>query len=307
MNSQNQRLAVIDMGTNTFNLLVAEVDNNEVHFTHREKISVAFGAGSMQSNVISKDATDRAIDALRIFQNKAHDFACSAVQVYSTAVLRNAQNRVEVVTQIEQATHLRVEVITGEKEAHWIASSALYGIENSENALVLDIGGGSVEMIYCKKEKIISLASFPLGLTLLFESSTWSDPLSDNDLSRLYEHFELHCATFLSELKVSTLIGTAGVFETLVELTNHESASWSKAVRIDTERLKKLLQFWLRSTAIERESWTEIIEVRRRTLNLAAAFLLWLIESINCKNVIATPNSMAEGVALDVFSVKSKR
>lgn len=294
-------IAVLDLGTNTFNLLIAAYENNRVEFLHREKIGVAFGMGSMQTKQIQDDAINRAIAALNDFQKKADQLGCSQVLAFSTAVLRNAENREEVRNKIEAATGLNVQVISGEQEAKWIALAAMYGTENNKKALVLDIGGGSVELILVENQAVLKLDSFPLGVTRLLEMKTWSDPLSDADVLELKAHCKQICGDFLVKQEIQTLIGTAGVFETLAEFMRDHVQRFDQPISLDSNRLKSVLTSWMYSTLDERNSWEHIIPVRRRALHLAAVLIAWIVEEISCEHVLATPNSMAEGAAIAFF------
>jgi exopolyphosphatase/guanosine-5'-triphosphate,3'-diphosphate pyrophosphatase len=268
---------------------------------HREKIGVAFGMGSMQTKRIQDDAINRAIAALNDFQKKADQLGCSQVLAFSTAVLRNAENSEEVLNQIEEATGLHVQVISGEQEAEWIALAAMYGTENNKKALVLDIGGGSVELILVENQEILKLGSFPLGVTRLLEMKTWSDPLSYEDVLELKAHCKQICGDFLVKQEIHTLIGTAGVFETLSESTNDAFDEREQPISLNVNQMKEVLSKWAKSSSKEREAWTTVIPVRLKTLHLAAVLIFWILEEISCEHIVATPNSMAEGAAIAFF------
>lgn len=298
---RNQRIAILDLGTNTFNLLVAERKIKEICFLHREKAGVAFGSGSMQSKQISNEAVERAIDALNGFKQIAIQLGCSEIFAYSTAVLRTAENQASVLRKIKEATGLNVEIVSGEQEAEWIALAALHGIENANKSLVLDIGGGSLEMIWVENQEIKKLASFPLGVTRLLEMKPWSDPLSKFDVVELKTYISSICVDFFAKEKFKKLIGTAGVFETLAEFISDDFQEFDEPISLEINKLKAVLYSWIRSTSSERDSWENIIPVRRKALHLAAVLMTYIIEEIACENIVATPNSMAEGVALEYF------
>jgi exopolyphosphatase/guanosine-5'-triphosphate,3'-diphosphate pyrophosphatase len=298
---RNQRIAILDLGTNTFNLLVAERKNKEIYFLHREKAGVAFGSGSMQSKQIPNEAVERAIDALNGFKQIAMQLDCAEILAYSTAVLRNAENQEFVLSKIKQATGLNVEIVSGEQEAEWIALASLHVIENSNKSLVLDIGGGSVELIVIENQKIIKLASFPLGVTRLLEMEQWSDPLSDEDIFKIEAHCKQICGDFLVNQEIQMLIGTAGVFETLAEVISDDFQEFDEPISLEIRQIKAVLSSWIRSTSSERNSWDNIIQVRRKALHIASVLMTYIIEETSCENIIVTPNSMAEGAALEYF------
>lgn len=298
------RIAFLDLGTNTFNLLVAEIHRDAVHFIHREKIGVAFGAGVQTTGNISQDALERAFEALKHFIDRSKKFDCTSIHAYSTAALRNAANRENIIKTIQQKTGLLIEIVSGEQEAAWIAKAAMHGLPKSQNALIVDIGGGSVELIAIENQLVKQLASFPLGVTRLLELHPWSNPLNAKDIERLNAIFEDQCGHFLSTFHTMTLIGTAGVFETLIDLmqsdgSNHNTNVFNEPIEIEAQALSQILLMWLNSTENERSNWTSILPVRRKTLHLAAAYLRWLVKKKGVVQIIATPNSMAEGAALE--------
>lgn len=293
------KIAILDLGTNVLNFLVAEKQGAILNFSYRDKMGVSLGSGSMQTKWISDDALERTIQGLIHFQNKAQSMGCSEIQVFSTAVLRNADNRAEILNKIELSTGLTVTVISGEQEAQWIAKAAFHAISDKDNTLILDIGGGSVELILVEDNAVKKLKSFPLGVTRLLELKDWSDPLSLEEVLWLHAHFERICGDFLDCINSKTIVGTAGIFDTLVELCSRREENFVNHQVLDSTSLKELLSSWQESTLDQRELYNDIIPVRRKTLHMAAVFLLWIIDKLAIEEVIATPNSLAEGAALD--------
>lgn len=293
------KIAILDLGTNVLNFLVAEKQGAILNFSYRDKLGVALGSGSMQTKWISDDALERTIQGLICFQNKAQSMGCSEIQIFSTAVLRNADNRAEILNKIELSTGLTVTVISGEQEAQWIAKAALHAISDKDNTLILDIGGGSVELILVEDNAVKKLKSFPLGVTRLLELKDWSDPLSLEEVLWLHAHFERICGDFLDRINSKTIVGTAGIFDTLVELCSRREENFVNHQVLDSTSMKELLSSWQESTLDQRELYNDIIPVRRKTLHMAAVFLLWIIDKLAIEEVIATPNSLAEGAALD--------
>ncbi len=299
--SSVQRIAVIDMGTNTFNLLIAENKENRVHFLHRDKVGVAFGDQVHQTGEISKDALNRAVDALEHFKIQASGYDCRSIFSVSTAVMRDAKNNAFVIEKIHDQTGIEVELISGEQEAYWIAQAALMDMNLSDDALILDIGGGSVEFIFTRGKEMQRTASFPLGLTRLLHLRDWSDPLNTTDIAMLHTHFEATCGMFLGNNPCPVLVGTAGIFETLVQEIN-QKITFNVNEELNLPHLFELLNIWMQSSSAEREKREDILPVRRKTLHFGAVFLLWLIERLEVQKILASPYSLAEGLAVDYFT-----
>ena len=294
------RIAVFDLGTNTFNMLVAECKDDKVAFVFRKKIGVALGHQLLKSGVIQSDAIQRAILALQEFKKSADKHNCAKIYAFATAAFRNAKNKEEVLLKIKTEVDLHIEIISGKEEALAISKAALHELNTLENALILDIGGGSIELISCKKNKPQKLESFPLGVTRLLEMHTWSDPLSASDEKILENHFETTCGSFFKEVYQPILVGAAGIFETLATEIQ-PPPPFHGPEDLNFTSVKMCLKSWLSSTYLSRETKSEIIPVRRKTLHVAAALLLWILKKADVEKIIATPNSLAEGKALEYF------
>jgi exopolyphosphatase/pppGpp-phosphohydrolase len=116
----------------------------------------------------------------------------------------------------------------------------------------------------------------------------------------LDNHFETCCGSFFKEVYQPILVGTAGMFETLA--TEIQPLILLKGPEeLNLTSVKMCLKSWLSSTNLSRETKTEIIQVRRKTLHLGAALLLWILKKAAVEKIIATPNSLAEGKALEYF------
>jgi exopolyphosphatase/guanosine-5'-triphosphate,3'-diphosphate pyrophosphatase len=301
MTDKSSRLAAIDLGTNTFVLSVAEFTNSSFTLVHRETLGVAFGENSMQSGEISNAALKRAIEALNYFKSQAANYACEKIVAVTTEVMRNAKNKEVVLNQLLSQTQIPVEMISGIQEARSVARAANYNLNLANGALILDLGGGSVEIIEIENNAVQKLASFPLGVSRLLELKQWSNPLSEEDIHELNNHFEAHCGDFLNSVNASTIIGTSGIFETIVQQIFTDLNAWNSPLDLDVLKVELLLERWMKSSYTDREVWIEVIQVRRKSLHIAATLVLWLMKKIKPNQVVATPYSLAEGVLLEQF------
>ncbi len=229
--------AIIDLGTNTFQLLVAESDSSGNLQTVLEMhTAVGLGKGAMESGLLQLDAMARALEALERFLWEAQNKGCDSVVGIGTSILRNARNASAFIQVVESELGIPIQVISGMQEAEFI----FHGIVNSmpqpwnEVSLVMDIGGGSVEFILFQGKEILFKTSLELGGLKLqsrfqvngeyhiqLESALNAYVL--NGLSSVLEA----CATY----RPTCLIGAAGAFETLadIQLANGFLATIEKA------------------------------------------------------------------------------
>ena len=141
----NKQVATVDLGTNTFHLLIAELDaENSFRMVHRERIPVMIGQGGINQGIITQKAQQRALEALSHFkgQLKTYGVAIENVHCTATSAIRNAKNGHKLVSSIFQQTGIRVEVISGDQEAEYIYYGVRHAVPlGSDSALIMDIGG----------------------------------------------------------------------------------------------------------------------------------------------------------------------
>ncbi len=216
------RVAIIDMGTNTFHLLMAEVHLDGFVITSREKVPVKIGMGGINHGYITEAGIDRALNAMRSFKKTLHEVGIEKVWAFGTSALRNARNGEEVVKKIESETGIQPQIISGLKEAEYIYKGARAAIKMGlEKSLIIDIGGGSVEFIIGNEQEIFWSHSFEIGGQRLLEKFQKHDPIRRHEITNLFEFFSKELQQLLEALKVHQprlLIGSSGTFDTLSDM-----------------------------------------------------------------------------------------
>jgi exopolyphosphatase / guanosine-5'-triphosphate,3'-diphosphate pyrophosphatase len=217
----NDRIAIIDLGTNTFHLLIAEKREGACKTLYTEKFLVGLGQSGMNEGIIQYDAQMRAIDVLSTFKTIIHQYHASSVIAFGTSALRNAKNAEQVIATIQEKTGIDVTVISGDREAELIFMGVQSALElGTEKSLVMDIGGGSVEFIIGNNTDVFWKKSFEIGGQRLLEFQL-SDPITSADICTLNTYFDnslqsLHNA--LREHYPTTLVGASGSFDTLSDI-----------------------------------------------------------------------------------------
>ena len=171
------RRAVIDVGTNSVKLLVADVRGRDVQPVHEESKQTRLGKGFYESNRLQSEAIARTAEAVAEFAKTAREEKSASVRVIATSAARDAVNPDELTSAITRASGLKVEIISGEQEAEW----AFQGVTTDKelaNAplLLLDVGGGSTEFILGQGDQKHFAHSFPLGTVRLLEKFPHGDP-----------------------------------------------------------------------------------------------------------------------------------
>ena len=217
-----KKAAVIDMGTNTFHLLMIAFDNNGFEVIYQEKVPVKIGQGGINQNIILPEAEKRGLHTLSHFKNLINGEGISRIFAFATSAVRNADNGYAFIQKIKQQTGIKAQVIDGEREAELIYKGIrLSACLNSDNALMMDIGGGSVEFIIGNAHEIHWKGSFEIGGQRLLDLFHYHDPILPEEVEKLSAYLSEKLAPLIEAIKrysPQQLIGASGTFDTLTDM-----------------------------------------------------------------------------------------
>lgn len=213
------RTAIIDCGTNTFNLLIRESDSGRL--LHNSKIPVRLGEGLDEAQQLQTAAIERGLAALRSHLETAREHQAEQLYAVGTHALRSASNSADFLAQAAQLG-IAINLIDGQKEAQLIYEGVSQAISWQEHpALIMDIGGGSTEFILVDQGQAVWMESYRLGSSLLLNQFRPSDPLLDSEIEEITQYLEDQLASLLQavqSLRPRLLIGSSGSFDTLAQL-----------------------------------------------------------------------------------------
>ncbi|MFZ1331312.1 MAG: hypothetical protein WAR83_03955 [Flavobacteriales bacterium] len=217
------RTAIIDIGTNTFNLLVFEGD---LQIVHAEELPVFLGRGGIENGVIADDAMERGKNALRLFVAKAGALRAERIAGFGTSALRNAKNGSLLVEFAQQEFGITISVISGDEEAELILEGVRKAVTFTRKPmLIMDIGGGSIEFILATDKALMWKRSFELGVTRLRDRIPVSDPISLTEEERIAQHLDDRLEplyAIIERHEPHVLIGSAGSFASLASIISTE-------------------------------------------------------------------------------------
>src|SRR5258708_1029193 len=181
---KSARRAVIDVGTNSVKLLVADITGREVEPVWEESKQTRLGRGFYDTHRLQPDAIDATGKAIAQFSQTARKYQASSVRVIATSAARDAVNAGDLSSAIEKGSGLKMEIISGEQEADWVFQGVTTDPSLArEPLLLLDVGGGSTEIIAGQGTHKYSSQSFPLGTVRLLEKNPPSDPPQKEELT----------------------------------------------------------------------------------------------------------------------------
>ena len=301
----------MDLGTNTFHLLIAEGTINDFREIAHEHIGVKLGEGGINKDIIVPEAFERGISTMKAFRTQIDNCNVQQVRAIATSALRNASNALAFVRRVKEEAGIDIEIIDGNREAAYSFNGVkAAGALSAESSLILDIGGGSVEFIIGNKEGILWKQSFEIGAARLMEMFHHTDPIPPASIEALYLYLEDTLgALFLAikEMPVYTLIGSSGAFETFAELAALKrndifDLKNTKNYSFDLQELLTVTHELILSSHAEREANRAIIPVRVDMIVVASLITRYIIQKLAITNIALCTYSLKEGVLAAMMS-----
>jgi exopolyphosphatase / guanosine-5'-triphosphate,3'-diphosphate pyrophosphatase len=295
-------IAVIDMGTNTFNLLIVREVKETIKFVYSTKEGVALGMGGVNENRITKDAWGRGLSCIEKFTKVCSEYNCQSIVAFGTSAIRGAVNGIDFVAEIEQRFPVSCKIIDGNEEAQLIYNGVCMTHVFNEQGVIMDIGGGSTEFILADKNGILKKESFDIGISRIFQQFQFSDPFSPEDCKKIELYLEERAHSFFNNLQVDELIGSSGTFETFYEII-HDKPFPEGYVQLEMLRneIDEVIERIIKMTKNDRDNNDRIIPIRRIMLPIAAVKIRWVMRKLKTKRLIITPCSLKEGVAFNLI------
>lgn len=217
-----RRAAVIDMGTNTFHLLLVETDGVSFKTVYKEKSPVKLGKGGINQNLIAADAKKRALHTLKHFKNLIEGDKISQIYAFATSAVRNAENGQSFIEEVKETLGIEIRVLSGEEEAQMIYEGIrVTGSLSEQPELMMDIGGGSVEFIIGNTHEALWRQSFEIGGQRLLELFHHHDPILPEELDNLQYYLKEKLQPLIHAIhtyKPVGITGASGTFDTLLDI-----------------------------------------------------------------------------------------
>jgi exopolyphosphatase / guanosine-5'-triphosphate,3'-diphosphate pyrophosphatase len=304
-----KKVAIIDMGTNTFHLLVGEITDKGVVTLFKDKRPVKIGQGGINQGYITQAAQQRALNTMADFKTIIEEEQVEVVHAIATSAIRNAKNGVELAEKIKKATDIEVRIISGEEEADYIH----YGVSKAlnigpETSLIMDIGGGSVEFVICNEQQVFWKDSFEIGAQRLVDLFHQHDPIQPEDIQSMEAYLDeklAELATFTQKHQPTVLIGSSGTFDTISEiyLISHGIEKDEKATElpITLESYFEIHQELISKNKKERLAIPGMVEMRVEMIVVASCLVNYIIKRYNLKNMRISAYALKEGIMNRIF------
>lgn len=297
--------AVIDLGTNTFHLLIAERDTaGRWRHRLRERIYVKLAEDGIGE--IGPGAWERGKSAMKIFQSLLEEagIAPEQVQAFGTAALRTASNGIAFIEAMEKETGILAKTITGDQEAMLIYRGVREAVPfPEERVLIMDIGGGSVEFILADREQVFWHRSFPIGVAVLFRQFHRQDPMSRLEIDSeetFLEHELQPLWEALDEWPTFVLIGASGTFDVIDNFILDPETKPETYGAISPDDFWPLYEFLVGSTLEERRAMPKLPEERVEMVVVALVLVQYVLRRAEIRQIYTSAFALKEGMLAEM-------
>ena len=297
-----KRIAALDLGTNTFHLLIADVFDNTFETVKEEQAHVKLGEGGINNGFIADAPFQRGLDALQHFSSVIKKCSVEAIRATGTAALRNAKNGSAFIEQVKASTGIEIQIINGDVEASLIYTGVRASVSLDPSALIMDIGGGSVEFVFCNDQTIFWKKSYPIGAAKLMAQFHDTDPISTQNIEAIHLHLSGTLEELdnkIAEFRPDKFIGSAGAFETFAALVAERFDSdeiQANIFKFNKPQLEVILEDIIASNHQSRETNPLIIPVRTDMIVVAAVLTQYVLRLLPIKNILLSRYALKEGL-----------
>ena len=308
-------LASLDLGTNTFRLLIAQVtDNATLIPIVTKRTIVRLGEGIDRNGTIQPHALETGIKTIKNFTQTINQHKVEKVFAVSTSAARTAKNGEEFIAKVLEQTGIPVRIVSGFEEAILTLKGIFSAVDcTTHKSLLFDIGGGSTELILTEDNVPLQIASIGLGVVHLAESLITSDPPTVEDLSSLRYYIKKLLYTIdiksdilnrITDISQCSLIGTAGTVTTLAAIDQqleHYDTQKINNYRLSLNRVEDIYHLLSSTSLDERKAIIGVEEGREKVILPGAAIVLEIMDYFKSNQLTVSDAGLLEGILLDAL------
>jgi exopolyphosphatase/guanosine-5'-triphosphate,3'-diphosphate pyrophosphatase len=300
--AQPRDISIIDLGTNTFHLLSVRITGHNTWDTlDRERIFVNLASEGIEQ--ISEAAMERGLQTMERFKSRIDAYHIDHIIAVGTAALRKASNSLAFLERVQQKTGITVTVISGDREAALIALGVMCAIPQLERPiLIMDIGGGSVELIHACRGKILFAESFAIGVAVLYGEFHSEEPIARTSLGKMNRHLDKTLSGLLVHLSQhpdTILVGASGTFEVVESILDPDremDLPFSTANPADFDQIYDEI---VRLNLDQRLQHPDIPESRARYIVGAVHLIKYMLKEVSQDVFYISAFAMKEGLVVE--------
>jgi len=300
------RMALLDLGTNTFHLLIVELKGQSITELYRERVFVKLAEGGIEK--LSSEVYERAILTLLKFSEVIKSFQIQGdeVQAVGTAALRRASNGPQFIQEVKTKTSILIKLISGDEEAILISKGIQMAVGKlTGTSLIMDIGGGSTEFIILENEEIKWAKSFKIGIGVLHNKFFKDDPMATQQIETVNQYLHQACAPLINaiaDLKISYLIGASGSFEVVNDFLENK-ISFANYRKIKSTQFNPIYKMMMEANLEERLAFEKLPNSRAEMIGMAMISMDFALKITNAPEIIISDYALKEGLIAEKLQI----
>lgn len=299
-NQASPLYAVIDLGSNSFHMLITRLVADGVQTVDKVKRKVRLASGLDSNNVLSNDAMSRGYECLRFFAERLQDIAPENIRIVATATLRIAENSAEFLTTAESILGTEVKLLSGVQEAEGIYLGVAHTSDCSAKRLVLDIGGASTEIVVGEDFTIHYAISLNMGCVTFNEQFFKGGKLSDKHFDLAINHAKSNLLPYLAnyiDFGWQNVLGGSGTMQALAEILMHRK----RPSIVTLDFLYEIKALLIDAGTIEDIAIGGLTSERKVVLASGLAILIALFESFEIDELQLSSGALREGLLYEML------
>ena len=317
MNKRGEILAAIDIGTNSFHLIVTRINPHTGRFRilTRQREIVRLGSSSSDMKYLSESATNKAIETLRHFKATA-DAYHAPIRAVATSAVREAANKNEFLSEVKRETGIAIEIASGSEEARLIYLGILQALPVfNETILSIDVGGGSTEFLVGRRRQSVYTNSLKLGAVRLTMKFFAEERLTKHSLKECRKFIEGLLTPVVRDLRrysYSTVVGTSGTIQNIAKIIRYSRTGSLQGnvnhFSFDHDELDDVVERILKTKEKNAKGHIEGLDPARADIIVAGALILQnIFEECEIDSMVVSDYALREGVILDSIEKKYSR
>ncbi len=291
------RTAIIDLGSNTFHLLIVDKTiDGHMQEAYRQRIFVSLGEGGIDR--LQNSSIQRGLEACKVFYSKMADYKVQNVIITGTAALRTAENKDHFIEKAETILGHNILIIDGQQEAAYIYEGVKLLSPMIERSLIIDIGGGSTEFIIVENGAMVWSESYKLGVNVLHDLFHHEEPISETNKIALKKHIR----TTINELilqasakAIPALIGSSGSFEIFESMSGLPTFR-DKVNKVDITTARLIIEKIVAANRQERDVMKGLPLERTKLIVVGMILVNEVLDIVEPSQLIVSPYALKEGM-----------
>ena len=294
-------IAAVDLGSNSFHMVVAQDQHGQLKVIDRIREMVRLGAGFLENGELSKESQERAIECLQRFGQRLQDMHADSVRVVGTNTFRKAKNRTEFIQRAENALGHPIQVVSGIEEARLIYQGTIHSITGPEGKwLVVDIGGGSTELIVGEQGKPDLMESVHMGCVSVSQKFFPNGNLDKKKFKKALVDAKLQLQPIVSGIRKlgwNYVVGTAGTIRAIAELMRELELSDRG---ISYEGINILISKLQEVENTENINFNAVAKERKPVFPGGLVVLKAVFEELEIETMVSSEGGLREGLLFDL-------